>query len=208
MFERYTERARQVIVLGQDEARLLKHNYIGTEHLLLGLLREEEGLAARTLEHLDVDVESVRRWIAKTIGVGDEVTTGQIPFTPRSKKVLELSLREALSLGHNYIGTEHILLGMVREGEGIACRYLSEELAVTADTVRNEVIRQLSPRKPSATTQTATVMPHENGSKPLRDALQGIVAVLGPTADCPHIKCEGCQAEMAEALRLAQEALA
>ena len=111
VFERFTERARQVVVLAQDEARALKHNYIGTEHILLGLLREEEGLAARVLESLDITVEEVRAQVARIVGQGDEVTTGQIPFTPRAKKVLELALREALSLGHNYIGTEHILLG-------------------------------------------------------------------------------------------------
>ena len=118
LFERFTERARQVVVLAQDEARALKHNYIGTEHILLGLLREEEGLAARVLESLDITVEEVRAQVARIVGQGDEVTTGQIPFTPRAKKVLELALREALSLGHNYIGTEHILLGLVRENEG------------------------------------------------------------------------------------------
>src|SRR6266513_2961377 len=106
LFERFTERARQVVVLAQEEARTLKHNYIGTEHILLGLLREEEGLAARVLESLDITVERVRAQVVRIVGSGDEVTTGQIPFTPRAKKVLELALREALSLGHNYIGTE------------------------------------------------------------------------------------------------------
>src|ERR687885_250535 len=117
MFERFTERARQVVVLAQEEARTLKHNYIGTEHILLGLLREEEGLAARVLESLDITVERVRAQVVRIVGSGEEVTSGQIPFTPRAKKVLELALREALSLGHNYIGTEHILLGLVRETE-------------------------------------------------------------------------------------------
>src|SRR5712664_3269880 len=117
MFERFTERARQVVVLAQEEARTLKHNYIGTEHILLGLLREEEGLAARVLESLDITVERVRAQVVRIVGSGEEVTSGQIPFTPRAKKVLEMSLREALSLGHNYIGTEHILLGLLREGE-------------------------------------------------------------------------------------------
>ena len=122
MFERFTERARQVVVLAQEEARTLKHNYIGTEHILLGLLREEEGLAARVLESLDITVERVRAQVVRIVGSGEEVTSGQIPFTPRAKKVLELALREALSLGHNYIGTEHILLGLVRENEGVAAR--------------------------------------------------------------------------------------
>ena len=125
MFERFSEQARQVVVLAQDEALALKHNYIGTEHILLGLLREEEGLAARVLESLDITVEEVRAQVARIVGQGDEVTTGQIPFTPRAKKVLELALREALSLGHNYIGTEHILLGLVREGEGLAMLVLT-----------------------------------------------------------------------------------
>ena len=123
-FERFTERARQVVVLAQDEARALGHNYIGTEHILLGLLREEEGLAARALESLDVTLEEVRADVARIVGQGDEVATGQIPFTPRAKEVLELALREALSLGHNHVGTEHILLGLVREGDGAAAAIL------------------------------------------------------------------------------------
>jgi ATP-dependent Clp protease ATP-binding subunit ClpA len=139
VFERFTERARQVVVLAQDEARALKHNYIGTEHILLGLLREEEGLAARVLESLDITVEEVRAQVARIVGQGDEVTTGQIPFTPRAKKVLELALREALSLGHNYIGTEHILLGLVRENEGVASRILldfdADDVAVRKATI-------------------------------------------------------------------------
>ncbi len=143
MFERFTERARQVVVLAQDEARALKHNYIGTEHILLGLLREEEGLAARVLESLDITVEEVRAQVARIVGQGDEVTTGQIPFTPRAKKVLELALREALSLGHNYIGTEHILLGLVRENEGVAARILLD-FDADAEKIRNEIIRMLS----------------------------------------------------------------
>src|SRR2546429_2936277 len=143
MFERFTERARQVVVLAQEEARILKHNYIGTEHILLGLLREEEGLAARVLESLDITVEEVRAQVARIVGQGDEVTTGQIPFTPRAKKVLELALREALSLGHNYIGTEHILLGLVRENEGVAARILLD-FDADADKIRNEIIRMLS----------------------------------------------------------------
>src|SRR6187431_3578735 len=143
LFERFTERARQVVVLAQDEARALKHNYIGTEHILLGLLREEEGLAARVLESLDITVEEVRAQVARIVGQGDEVTTGQIPFTPRAKKVLELALREALSLGHNYIGTEHILLGLVRENEGVAARILLD-FDADAEKIRNEIIRMLS----------------------------------------------------------------
>jgi ATP-dependent Clp protease ATP-binding subunit ClpC len=143
LFERFTERARQVVVLAQEEARQLKHNYIGTEHILLGLLREEEGLAARVLESLDITVERVRAQVVRIVGSGEEVTSGQIPFTPRAKKVLELALREALSLGHNYIGTEHILLGLVRENEGVAARILLD-FDADSEKIRNEVIRMLS----------------------------------------------------------------
>jgi len=143
VFERFTERARQVVVLAQDEARALKHNYIGTEHILLGLLREDEGIAARVLESFDVTVEEVRAQIARIVGQGDEVETGMIPFTPRAKKVLDLSLREALSLGHKYIGTEHILLGIVRENEGVASQILLD-FGADAHTIRNELVRMLS----------------------------------------------------------------
>jgi ATP-dependent Clp protease ATP-binding subunit ClpC len=143
MFERFTERARQVVVLAQEEARTLKHNYIGTEHILLGLLREEEGLAARVLEGLEITVEEVRAQVIRIVGSGEEVTSGQIPFTPRAKKVLELALREALSLGHNYIGTEHILLGLVRENEGVAARILAD-FDADSEKIRSEIIRMLS----------------------------------------------------------------
>ena len=139
MFERFTDRARRVVVLAQEEARMLNHNYIGTEHILLGLLREEEGLAARVLESLDITVERVRAQVVRIVGSGEEVTSGQIPFTPRAKKVLELALREALSLGHNYIGTEHILLGLVREGEGVAAQVL-QKLGADLARVREAVV--------------------------------------------------------------------
>jgi ATP-dependent Clp protease ATP-binding subunit ClpC len=143
VFERFTERARQVVVLAQDEARALKHNYIGTEHILLGLLREEEGLAARVLESMGVGLEPVREQVAQIVGQGDEVTTHQIPFTPRSQKVLELSLREAVALGHNYIGTEHILLGLVHENGGVATRIL-DGAGASSEDVRSEILRCLS----------------------------------------------------------------
>jgi hypothetical protein len=126
MFERFTQDARRAVVLAQEEARLLNHNYIGTEHLLLGLAREGEGVAAQALNTLDVSLERVRAEVEKIIGRGQVAPSGQIPFTPRAKKVLELSLREALQLGHNYIGTAHILLGVVREGEGVAAQVLAE----------------------------------------------------------------------------------
>ena len=124
MFERFSERAREVVVLAQEEARGLGHNYIGTEHLLLGLLREREGLAARVLERFELGVDEVREQIERIVGRGDEVTTGQIPFTPRAKKVLELSSNEARALGSDWLGTEHILLGVLREGGGVASEIL------------------------------------------------------------------------------------
>jgi ATP-dependent Clp protease ATP-binding subunit ClpA len=140
MFERFTERARQVVVLAQQEARVLKHQYIGTEHLLLGLLGEKEGVAAHVLVGLGFTLELVRSDVVKIAGSGQEVTSGQIPFTPNAKRMLELSLREALSLGHNYIGTEHLLLGLAREWEGVAARVLLDHGA-EAERVRSEVMR-------------------------------------------------------------------
>jgi ATP-dependent Clp protease ATP-binding subunit ClpC len=144
MFERFTERARQVVVLAQDEARALRHDYIGTEHLLLGLLREEEGLGARVLGQLDVEIESVRAAIRSRVGEGVEPPSSQIPFTPHAKQTLELSLREALSLGHKYIGTEHLLLGFVRQGEGVGVEILEELVGASPAVVREEVIQMLS----------------------------------------------------------------
>ena len=126
LFERFTDRARRVLVLAQEEARLLNHSFIGTEHILLGLIHEGEGLAAKALESLGISLEAVREKVEETIGPAGSAPTGSPPFTPRAKKVLELSLREALQLGHNYIGTEHMLLGLVREGEGVAAQVLAE----------------------------------------------------------------------------------
>lgn len=143
MFERFTERARRVVVFAQEEARMLNQNYIGTEHLLLGLIREEEGVAARGLQSLGISLYDVRAQVEEIIGRGTSAPVGHIPFTPRAKKVLELSLREALQLGHNYIGTEHILLGLIREGEGVAARVLYN-LGADLDRVRNQVIQLLS----------------------------------------------------------------
>ncbi len=143
MFERFTDRARRVVVLAQEEARYLNHNYIGTEHILLGLLNEGEGIAAHALESLDIDLASVRDEVVKIIGQGQQSPPGHIPFTPRAKKVLELSLREALQLGHNYIGTEHILLGLIREGEGVAAQVL-QQLGAELQKVRQTVIQLLS----------------------------------------------------------------
>ncbi|MGA1449440.1 MAG: ATP-dependent Clp protease ATP-binding subunit, partial [Candidatus Nanopelagicales bacterium] len=143
MFERFTDRARRVVVLAQEEARMLNHNYIGTEHILLGLIHEGEGVAAKSLEALNVSLESVRSQVEEIIGQGQQAPSGHIPFTPRAKKVLELSLREALQLGHNYIGTEHILLGLIREGEGVAAQVLVK-LGADLNRVRQQVIQLLS----------------------------------------------------------------
>ena len=143
MFERFTDRARRVVVLAQEEARLLNHNYIGTEHILLGLIHEGEGVAAKALEALGISLEGVRSQVEEIIGQGQTSPAGHIPFTPRAKKVLELSLREALQLGHNYIGTEHILLGLIREGEGVAAQVLVK-LGAELSRVRQQVIQLLS----------------------------------------------------------------
>ena len=143
MFERFTDRARRVVVLAQEEARLLNHSYIGTEHILLGLIHEGEGVAAKALETLGISLEAVRAQVEEIIGQGGSSPSGHIPFTPRAKKVLELSLREALQLGHNYIGTEHILLGLIREGEGVAAQVLVK-LGADLSRVRQQVIQLLS----------------------------------------------------------------
>jgi ATP-dependent Clp protease ATP-binding subunit ClpC len=143
LFERFTDRARRVVVLAQEEARLLNHNYIGTEHILLGLIHEGEGVAAKALESLGISLEAVRSQVEEIIGQGGSSPSGHIPFTPRAKKVLELSLREALQLGHNYIGTEHILLGLIREGEGVAAQVLVK-LGADLSRVRQQVIQLLS----------------------------------------------------------------
>lgn len=143
MFERFTDRARRVVVLAQEEAKILKHNYIGTEHILLGLIHEGEGIAAKALEGMGISLEQVRDQVTEVIGQGQQAPSGHIPFTPRAKKVLELSLREALQLGHTYIGTEHILLGLIREGEGVAAQVLVK-LGADLARVRQEVIKLIS----------------------------------------------------------------
>ena len=171
MFERFTDRARRVVVLAQEEARMLGHNYIGTEHILLGLIHEGEGVAAKALESLGVSQEAVRRQVEEIIGQGERVPSGHIPFTPRAKKVLELSLREALQLGHNYIGTEHILLGLIREGEGVAAQVLVK-LGADLNRVRQQVIQLLhgdqgkEPAAAGAPSETAPV--HLAGAGPVR----------------------------------------
>ena len=171
-----------MVVLAQEEARGLKHNYIGTEHLLLGLLREEEGLAARVLEALDITLERARAQVVRIVGSGEEVTVGQVPFTPRAKKVLELALRESKSLGHNHIGTEHILLGLTRENEGVAARILLDSGA-DPEKIRNELIRMLS--SPDAR-QQARLSPEGSRGQWQRIApgwLDGLGLMLGQLAD-------------------------
>ena len=142
MFEQFSDRARQAVVQAQQEARRLDHNYIGTEHLLLGLIREGDGVAAKALESLGISLDAVRQQVEEIIGRGQQTLSGHFPFTPRAKRVLELSLREALQLGHKYIGTEHILLGLIREGEGVAAQVLVR-LGCDLNRVRQQVIQLL-----------------------------------------------------------------
>ena len=175
MFERFTDRARRVVVLAQEEARMLNHNYIGTEHILLGLIHEGEGVAAKALESMNISLQAVREQVQEIIGRGQTAPSGHIPFTPRAKKVLELSLREALQLGHNYIGTEHILLGLIREGEGVAAQVL-QKLGADLNRVRQQVIQLLSgytekggaPGSPSAWSQLHRHRAHPAGAHPRR----------------------------------------
>jgi ATP-dependent Clp protease ATP-binding subunit ClpC len=156
MFERFTDQARRVVVLAQEESRILNHNYIGTEHLLLGMLREGEGGAATALKAMGIGLEAVRQQVEEIVGKGQQAPSGHIPFTPRAKKVLEFSLRESLQLGHDYIGTEHILLGLLREGDGLAAQIL---VALGADLagVREQVLRQLADQPPERLEQRPSV---------------------------------------------------
>jgi ATP-dependent Clp protease ATP-binding subunit ClpC len=165
MFERFTDRARRVVVLAQEEARMLSHNYIGTEHILLGLIHEGEGVAAKALESLDISLEAVRAQVEEIIGQGQQAPSGHIPFTPRAKKVLELSLREALQLGHSYIGTEHILLGLIREGEGVAAQVL-QKLGADLNRVRQQVIQLLSGFQGKESGQAAAATAGAGGDAP------------------------------------------
>ena len=165
MFERFTDRARRVVVLAQEEARMLSHNYIGTEHILLGLIHEGEGVAAKALESLDISLEAVRAQVEEIIGQGQQAPSGHIPFTPRAKKVLELSLREALQLGHSYIGTEHILLGLIREGEGVAAQVL-QKLGADLNRVRQQVIQLLSGFQGKESSQSAQAATTGGGESP------------------------------------------
>ena len=185
MFEKFTERARQAIVLAQEEARMLSHNHIGTEHLLLGLIHEGQGVAARTLESLGISLEDVRRNVEEIIGRGQETLSGHIPFTPRAKKVLELSLRESQQLGHEYIGTEHILLGLIREGEGVAAQVLVM-LGADLNRVRQQILDLLGGRG----REEAGEM--EVGGQP--------EAAGGWAANEPEVRIVGAPAQMAEIL--------
>ena len=142
MLERFTDQARRVVVLAEEEARMLDHNWIGTEHLLLGVLREGDGVGARALESLGISLDTVRQQVQEIIGQGQHAPSGHIPFTPRAKKVLELALAESKALGHNYIGTEHILLGLIREGDGVAAQVLVK-LGADLNRVRQQVIQLL-----------------------------------------------------------------
>jgi ATP-dependent Clp protease ATP-binding subunit ClpC len=160
MFERFTERARRAVVLAQEEARELHHSHIGTEHLLLGLLREQDGIASRVLGELGLAVEDVRADVLRIVGRGDDASSGQIPFTPDAKRVLELALREALTIGHNYIGTEHLLLGIARDDRGVACDLLRSR-GVDGERVREAIFSALggrtvalAPRPPSTPTSS------------------------------------------------------
>ncbi|MBC9953418.1 ATP-dependent Clp protease ATP-binding subunit [Leucobacter sp. cx-42] len=164
MFERFTDRARRVIVLAQEEAKMLNHNYIGTEHILLGLIHEGEGVAAKALEQLDISLDAVREQVTEIIGTGQQPPAGHIPFTPRAKKMLELSLRESLQLGHNYIGTEHILLGLIREGEGVAAQVLVK-LGADLNRVRQAVIQLLSGYQAGKENATVGAPEQQNDTK-------------------------------------------
>jgi RimJ/RimL family protein N-acetyltransferase len=168
MFERFTDRARRVVVLAQEEARLLNHHYIGTEHILLGLIQEGEGVAARALESLDISLQAARQRIRELIGEGQAAPTGHIPFTPRAKKVLELSFREALQLGHNYIGTEHLLLGLIGEGEGVAAETL-RDLGVDLKRARDAVLRQLRQLERSRASADVEAIDAEMRLRPMRE---------------------------------------
>jgi ATP-dependent Clp protease ATP-binding subunit ClpC len=214
MFERFTDKARRVVVLAQEESRLMNHNYIGTEHILLGLLHEGEGVGAKALESMDISLDAVRQQVEKMIGQGETAPTAHIPFTPRAKKVLELSLRESKQLGHNYIGTEHILLGLIREGEGVAAQVL-EKLGADPNKVRQQVVKLLSgftgPERaweqvpPGEETVTLGVRQGEAADAPLcprcraqlKDtAAYRVLDVPGPEGESsrsvPYVFCQRC----------------
>jgi hypothetical protein len=191
MFERFTDRARRVVVLAQDEARRLNHNYIGTEHILLGLIHEGEGVAAKALESLGISLDAVRQQVEEIIGQGQQAHPGHIPFTPRAKKVLELSLRESLQLGHNYIGTEHILLGLIREGDGVAAQVLVK-LGADLNRVRQQVIELLSGQQPDL--KLAREVTLVTGWRPrlgvIEDRLAAVEQQMGTRADTSDLDAQ------------------
>jgi len=187
VFERFTNRARRVLVLAQEEARLLNHSFIGTEHILLGLIQEGEGMGAQALSSLGISLEAVRERVEKTIGIAGGAPSGSPPFTPRAKKVLEFSLREALQLGHSYIGTEHLLLGLVREGEGVAATVLVG-LGADLGRVRQEVIQLMSGQS------------HEAHGDVWREGTTGSLLGDDPLRD-PEPRCPQCRAGLIEGAR-------
>jgi ATP-dependent Clp protease ATP-binding subunit ClpC len=189
VFERFTDRARRSVVFAQEEARLLNHNYIGTEHILLGLIHEGEGVAAKALESLNISLEAARQQVEEIIGEGQAALGQHIPFTPRAKKVLELSLREALQLGHNYIGTEHILLGLIREGEGVAVQVL-EVLGADRNHVRQTVLELMS----GSTGETETA-----GGEAVGAVTEGVAPTSEPPGDDAPT-CPNCFGELDETL--------
>ena len=176
MFERFTDRARRVVVLAQEEARDLDHNYIGTEHLLLGLCHEGAGVAVAALEALGVSLAAVREQVGVIVGRGSQPPSGHIPFTPRAKKVLELSLRESQQLGHEYIGTEHLLLGLVREGQGVAARVLGN-LGVDLGRARQQVIELLGGGPGSAVVEGAAAVRIRGSRAQLEEILSRLGAI-------------------------------
>src|SRR6202162_234100 len=180
MFERFTDRARRVVVLAQEEARMLNHNYIGTEHILLGLIHEGEGVAAKALESLGISLEAVRQQVEEIIGQGQQAPSGHIPFTARAKQVLELAHRESVQLGHNYIGTEHILLGLIREGDGVAAQVLFK-LGADLNRVRQQVVQLLhgyqgKEPSPSGTAEGEYTLRTEGQTRP--DAVEVRLAAI------------------------------
>jgi len=205
VFERFTDRARRVVVLAQEEARLLRHDYIGTEHILLGLIHEGEDVAARALHALGVELEPVRREVEVTIGAGSKEPRGHIPFTPRAKKVLEMSLKEALSLRVNYIGTEHILLGLLREGEGVAAQVLHRQ-GVTLEMARQEVIALLAIDESAAaavgdeTARHRSRSPESSASGIQRIPASALRRRARDEAERPPM-CPRCDADLSESAR-------
>jgi ATP-dependent Clp protease ATP-binding subunit ClpC len=195
VFERFTDRARKAVVLAQEEARMLDHTYIGTEHLLLGLLQEGEGVAARALEQLGVSLEQVRRDITAIVGRGPGGPVGHIPFTPKAKKVMELSLREAIGLGHNYIGTEHILLALIRQGDGVAADVLRKN-GLSLERTRDTVVELLSGYLPIAVGTEAEAEPPTDFEAPqqAREPNEKVDTEMFPT-------CPSCFAPLGEWLR-------